>query len=498
MIRHRLRFLPSGALLTLLCASPAVGQLISLRTVPVASGDQFLFLPSANLGMGGLSLAVDDTLGDPWSNPARGARLQEATLLASPTLYTISGRGGGGRTFPVAALFGGGAWFGGFALALQQIDNDAGRGDLVFIDPWFGPGSPDRLSDRFARNLYVRAFAGRRLGDGPWSLGVGIAGADLGAVDGVDLLYTNAERIEQDGSTVGVRVGLARDGPDQRLALLLLHDRVDVTHDVTLVEILWPPEPGPDEPWGGPVVERRVEVNEDRTRTWGFHAAWDRDLSAPGWRLGLAATVNRKSHPKIPDYEIQNIPRDPGTTWAYEVGAGVSRTRGSTTVGLDVTFQPIWSETWQEADMPTFGLDGRPFDRGDRTIENDFFFTNVALRAGLSHRWRSLGVQAGVEVRSYDYELEQRNHLADSFRTQDEAWMEWTPTVGLSWRLSDLEVAYAGRLTTGTGRPGVTVSPDVAQPLAEAADFLLAPSGPLTLQDATVTTHQVVVRIPIR
>ena len=33
---------------------------------------------------------------------------------------------------------------------------------------------------------------------------------------------------------------------------------------------------------------------------------------------------------------------------------------------------------------------------------------------------------------------------------------------------------------------------------AAAADFIIAPSGPLTLQDATVFTHQVSVAIPIR
>jgi hypothetical protein len=33
---------------------------------------------------------------------------------------------------------------------------------------------------------------------------------------------------------------------------------------------------------------------------------------------------------------------------------------------------------------------------------------------------------------------------------------------------------------------------------AAATDFFVAPSGPLTLQDATVFTHQVSVAIPIR
>ncbi|NJD18765.1 MAG: hypothetical protein FIA95_05715, partial [Gemmatimonadetes bacterium] len=53
-------------------ALPATSQVIPVKTVPVASGDQFLVLPSATLGMGGVALAVDDSLADPWTNPAQG------------------------------------------------------------------------------------------------------------------------------------------------------------------------------------------------------------------------------------------------------------------------------------------------------------------------------------------------------------------------------------------------------------------------------------------
>ena len=40
-------------------------QVIPLKTVPVATGDQFLLLPSQRLGMGGVSIALDDALLDP-------------------------------------------------------------------------------------------------------------------------------------------------------------------------------------------------------------------------------------------------------------------------------------------------------------------------------------------------------------------------------------------------------------------------------------------------
>src|SRR5688572_11721727 len=48
----------------------AHGQLIAVKTAPIANGGQFAFLPSANLGLGGLSIALADSALDPFMNPA--------------------------------------------------------------------------------------------------------------------------------------------------------------------------------------------------------------------------------------------------------------------------------------------------------------------------------------------------------------------------------------------------------------------------------------------
>jgi hypothetical protein len=234
------------------------------------------------------------------------------------------------------------------------------------------------------------------------------------------------------------------------------------------------------------------------TRTMGGQISYDRDLTAPGWRFGTSVTVNRKSHPKIPNYEIQNIPRDPGTTWAYDLGVGLSRVRGPVAFALDVEFQPIWSDTWQEADEDVKTAGGGLIKAGGRTIENGFFFTDVVLRTGVAYDVGAATVQAGVEVRSYDYQMEQRDHVAVTFRDQDESWMEWSPSVGAVFRVGDVELRYAGRLTTGTGQPGVLATPEALMAREAASDFILAPQAPLTLQDATVMTHQLSARIPIR
>jgi hypothetical protein len=78
--------------------------------------------------------------------------------------------------------------------------------------------------------------------------------------------------------------------------------------------------------------------------------------------------------------------------------------------------------------------------------------------------------------------------------------MEWTQSLGVSLNLPGATVHYVARFTTGTGRPGTNTrwTDDRALAVAQAADFILAPSGPLTLQDARVTTHQLAVVVPIR
>ncbi|HUP52313.1 MAG TPA: hypothetical protein VM198_07545 [Longimicrobiales bacterium] len=493
-LANHLHSLSATLALAAIGGAPASAQVIPLRTVPVASGDQFLMLPSATMGMGGVRLAVDDTLADAWSNPAKGSLVSETAFLGSPTYYGISNNGGGGRTFPIAALVTGSTLFGGGALALQQIE-DGGPEDFFCCDPWWGWSQPRRISDSFSRNLYASGFVGVRLGSA-WAVGIGGSAASLDAMDGVDLLYAGSDRIEQSGSTQDIRVGVYHAAERDRLELTLLHSRVSMEHDVTWTDWVVDPITMSVTP------QQRIERNEDRGRTWGAHLAWDRDLSAPGWRVGASGTVNRKSHPKIPNYQIQNIPRDPGLTWAYEAAVGFARSTGATTFGLDVALQPIWSETWQEADTADVNASGGDLQVGDRSIENDFFFTNVMLRSGLAHDVGRATLQAGLEVRSYAYTLEQVDHVQESNREQDETWMEWTPTFGVALRFSELQVRYAGRVTSGTGRPGTELPWGVgfAEALNQSAspDFIIAPSGPLTLQSVSVVTHQISVRVAVR
>src|SRR2546430_2140125 len=87
--------------------APAPAQLISMKTVPIAQGDQFDLFPSDNFGMGGVTIALADTLLDPFVNPAKGARVGSARFFGAPTLYGLSRDAGGGRTLPTRAPFAG-------------------------------------------------------------------------------------------------------------------------------------------------------------------------------------------------------------------------------------------------------------------------------------------------------------------------------------------------------------------------------------------------------
>ena len=162
-----------------------------------------------------------------------------------------------------------------------------------------------------------------------------------------------------------------------------------------------------------------------------------------------------------------------------------------------MSVQPIWSDTWVEAEADTTGWAAGKIRKGERTIENEFFFANVKMRMGMSYDIEPATVQMGVEVRSYDYTLVQRNNLEGTIRDQDESWMEWTPSLGVQIRFPELELGYVMRMTTGSGRPGVRWTGARAEAVLY-SDFIIAPSGPLTLQDALVHTHQLSISVPIR
>jgi hypothetical protein len=473
----------------------ADAQLITPKTVPVAQGDQFNIYPAANAGMAGVSIAIDDSLFDPWVNPARITRVRGSHLFSAPSFYSISEESGAGRTLPLGATGQGKVWSGGIIAALQQVD----KGDR---QQWV----PELVSDRSGINQFASAVIGRRFERLGLSLGASGYWAGLDAVDGVDLLYPNAQRVEQFGDMADLRVGLTKVWSDSRaLDIVLLYDRFDMTHDVSSTTWLW------DSIARTPIMRQTTEHNQDKTIVWGGHAEYSRPLTAAGWRVGWMGTYNKLEHPKIPNYELMSVPRDPGSTRAFQLGAGLSRVRGPATFAVDVIYEPMWSDTWADAARDTAIVGGGTIKAGQKTVENDFTFSNAIIRMGVGRDTpfgtstdpKSVGVQFGVAAHVIDYRLRQINNVQKVHRTQNEDWVEWTPSLGLTLRFPELELRYVGRITTGVGRPGfgggnIWLMAGDAAGSPRGGGIIVAPGAPLALSDAHVVTHQLSFSMPIR
>jgi hypothetical protein len=477
-----------------LAPAPLTAQLVTPKTVPVHQSDQFAIFPSDRVGMAGVAVAVDDTLADPFvNNPAKATRLRQPVLFATPYFHAISENRGGGRTLPLGGAGSFGRWSAAGLVALQQLDRPSAR--------WGA-----RTSERNATNRYAAGVLARRF-DGGVSVGVSALHAGLGAVDGVDLLYAGSDRIRQDGGLTDLRLGATKQWAGGRvLDVVALHNRTDMTHDVHFTTWRW-----------DPVARRasmteRDEHNVDRTHIWGAHTQLVQPVGTNGWRVGGLATFNRLSHPKIPNYVIMNIPRDPGTTFGYNVGVAAGRVVGPTTFGVDVTYEPMTSETWADAATDTTGPGGL-IRAGGRTVENRFRFDNMRLRVGAGRdyaiggdRKSAIGYQVGLAAYAIDYRLRQWNRVQGSYRVQDEDWMEWTPTLALRIRARDLDVRYAYRATCGNGNSclsggraddGLVFAPNAGGDLGTGG-VIAAPSAPLTFDGGRASAHQLTIVVPIR
>jgi len=478
----------------------AAAQVVTPRTVPVLIGQQFDILPSDRGGMAGVTIALDDSLIDPFVNPAKATRVRQPLFSVAPFFYRSSNTDGGASTFPVSGVapFGKSAWSAGGLFALQSLE----RMRLTADPP---------LSERTAANHYVMGILARRFG----SLSVGASGyvAELGAEEGIDLLYSGSDRIQQSGRAADVRLGLTKEWSGRRtFEAMVLRGQFDMTHDVhypARIEFLPPNQQIP--------VPERQEHNRDRTGMWGAHAEYSQPLGTEGWRIGWLGTANRLSHPKIPDYRIREVitvPRDPGRTWAYNLGFGLANLSGQSTFGFDVILEPMFSTTWAESLGDTVSRTGAPIRRGDHTVDNRMRFSNAQIRFGFGHEnfvgvdsSATFGFQVGLAVQSIHYRLKQWDRLQETFRVQNEQWKEWSPTFGLRYRGRAFEAGYTFTLTCGAGESclpspcffgcGDDVSVTEAPP-GGGGGVIAAPTDVLRFDGGRVTTHRFTLTMRVR
>jgi hypothetical protein len=492
----------------LAAGSSLEAQIVAPRTVPVFNGNQFGIIPSTAASMGGVSIALDDSIGDAFTNPAKAARLK-GMLFAAPFSHSLSSDRGGGKTIPLGGVGTLGEWTFATVYATQEINR---AGPMRFSQ---------FTSDRTANNQYFSLSAARKL-PGDLSLGVSGSFAALGAVDGVDLLYSGSDRINQLGSSSDIRVGLTKEiAPKKQFEFLVVHSRSEMTHKVHFpARTIWSPATTPGAPPQQRTTPARDEVNDDRTHILGAHAEYTQPLGTQGWTIGWLATANRLTHPHIPTYVLENVPtvpRDPGHSNAFNLGVGIGKTRvdtdgAVTTFGVDLILEPISSSTWGEALNDTAVVGGGTIKAGQKTVENAFAFHNQMLRVGFANEFRTsrdsggfLGFQVGLARYGINYRLEQQNNITKSFRTQDEHWTEWTPTFGLSYRSREMAVHYNYSRTCssecvsfGFGGDKVQVASPNSGSFETASTIIVAPNSPLTFASGSATSHKFWISIPVR
>ncbi len=474
--------LPGAAL-----APSVFAQSIPVKTVPVAEGDQFLLFPSQNESMGGVSIALEDPLADPFVNPAKGIRTEGAHVSLAPVYYGFSADqaamdDGSGRTLPMSALARSGHYFGGAALAWQELV-------LPQLENGWLP-QPAREAERSQDNLYAFGMGGLQIPGTNLSVAASALVARLNGIEGVRMLYAQGSQVDQSGTMGLYRLGLYRHWTDGRSAeAVFMHHRFSMEHDM----LEWQ---------GGDGWEREgtwaERTEEDRTLGWALRLGYQHPLSN-GWRLGAQATGDWKWHPKIPNYDLMQIPRDPGRSEAYNIGIGVARKVGPAAFGLDLIYEPIWSHTWADALEDTETNAGGLVRAGQMTVENHFRFHNARLKMGARREAGRFDFALGLDAHRIRYHLDQQNFVQVFEREMEESWTEWTFTTGLGLRFPEFTVRYQGALTLGTGQPStrrfVAETADFA--MAARADYIIAPNGALTLDEARVFTHQVSVTVPL-
>ena len=489
--------------------SSAHAQLIAVKTAPVSDGGQFAFLPSANLGRGGLSIALHDSALDPFLNPAKGSRLAGTHMFAAPTFFSVSRKAGGGLTLPVGVSTSGRAWFGQFAVAMQEIDETAesqaifapGGGPLVDgVIPPNGAVVDDGEQSR--QNRYVHGLVGRRLSS-QLSVAASASWWRLNAMDGVELYYAGSQRVRQSGEAADVRIGLFKEmARGQSLELVALHNRFGVNQDVSFTDVFWNPS------LRQTTFVPRFEPNADRTETWGLHFGYTQPLADSTWRVGAILTGNRITQPRLPDHDLPQVPGDAGRASAFNIGAGIARTKGPWTMGLDAILEPIWNRTWVRADAPVETLLGTTLDAGTHTLDSKFRFTNGIVRLGVGavapiSKDYSLTFDAGGQLHAVRYRLQQWDAVRDTRSASTQRWNEWTRTWGLSFRSAYADLRYRGHVTTGARRPGFddfgggVIAVDAVRPPSTSSFIGPIPNG-LQFDKVSATTHQISMSIPIR
>jgi hypothetical protein len=463
---------------TLLFFARLFGQGIQVKTIPLLSTDQFAMTPSFRDDMGGVTLALRDPCQDLWENPARFSGSKSHLFLAprlnhwsygqetayhyrsgSP-LATTSEMLSSSRLFalPAAFVYRNGNSYGSGLLAAQTVS------------------AQNSNQENFnAGNFPFAAAAGHYFPALRTAIGLGASYIHLEGMDGVYLLYPNASRLSQRGRARQLRIGLAGDlksGDGWSLAA----SRYDYRMRQSALGV----------------------ENMDENEGWSVHADYTKRLS-PVLDAALSLAWDQKHHPKIPEYPLASIPRDPGNTRGLSIGAGLKWQQNQTLAAIDLVYEPIDVKTWADAAGDVTAWDGRIFHKGDITMRNDYQFHNLIVRSGGQISPLSwLDLRSGLQVRFYSYDYYQNdfiNRIEHRTKPQRE-WTEFEYTSGATVKLKNLDLTYSLRIQMGTGlleRQWFWFWNAMEKSFAQ-ADFIVPPTATLNVTPVTYYTQRITLR----
>lgn len=468
-------------------------QEIEIRSVPLIGVNQTDFQPSLSRGMGNLSIAFDDPISDPFINPANASKLNGVNLFFSPTLNLWSNKEGssissnwgsskytgtGVNSLPFGLFLRKDNFFAGGIITYQSYSSE--RSTLTnWI--WYGNQVNNSVKKDNGDNTYLFGLIGISIPEMKVSIAGSFSWSKYKALDGINLLYPGSYDINQDGWSLGFKLGLIGEISEKdQLELVIGRSIFKSSHEVLYyMPYIWSMAGG-----------YRSELNKDESNSWVIQTKYNRSINN-GWKLGAIFTLNWKEHPKIPNYSLANIPRDPGFSTAFNLGIGFTHTGEKTIAGFEYIYEPISSNTWATPDElsslpPTF-----------KTVENSFDFYDHIFRAGiLSHtEFKWFDYRLGAQLHFYKYDLGQVDNLRHNSRNADEHWLETSLCGGLTFKFSGFQIYYTLQIILGNGLVGTQTNNII--PLMDyasdksASDFLIAPSGPLTVDNITLITQQI-------
>jgi len=465
-------------------------QEIHLRTVPLAAGNQGDFYPSVSRSMGNLSIAFDDPLSEPILNPAKTYKHQGVRLFFSPTFNSWSNKDGRAvftssgsdkytgttiNSIPFGFFLNKENFFTGGIISYQSYSSER-----TIPGNWLN--NSNSKSD-IGNNVYLFGLIGTYLPEMKLSVGGSISWSEIKAIDGVNLLYPGSYDIKQDGRSLNYKIGFAGEPSEQdQLEFVVARTTFKSSHEVTYGLSNWWLE----DSW---ISRYRLELNKDESKGWIIHTKYNRLINEE-LKIGAIFTINWKEHPKIPNYALANIPRDPGNSTAYNIGVGIVKSNERTLLGFEYIYEPMTSYTWAEAGTdftlpPTF-----------KTVENFFDFYNHIIRAGIySHtdlNW--LDYALGVQFHFNKYNLKQNDNIINTSRAADENWLETTLSGGLTINISNFQILYSLQVILGNGIVGAEgggIEGWEASSMGNRSDFLIAPYGSLVVDEIPLITQQI-------